>query len=71
MHCKILFVYSLDKKKTEIIVDAIMKEPITLTGFYESEGKLLSFPIKGDGRFNITLGILNVYFYQKIIKSQH
>ncbi|CAH1401516.1 unnamed protein product [Nezara viridula] len=46
---------SVNKKKTEIRVDAIMKEPITLTGFYESEGKLLSFPIKGDGRFNITL----------------
>ncbi|XP_014280969.1 protein takeout [Halyomorpha halys] len=46
---------SINQKKTEIKVDAIMNEPIILTGFYESEGKLLSFPIKGDGRFNITL----------------
>ncbi|XP_014244330.1 protein takeout-like [Cimex lectularius] len=44
-----------DIKKQEVDIDATMKKPFILRGKYQSIGKVLSLPIRGSGRFNITL----------------
>uniref|UniRef100_R4G4A0 Putative juvenile hormone n=1 Tax=Rhodnius prolixus TaxID=13249 RepID=R4G4A0_RHOPR len=45
----------LNPKTVEIDVNAILSKPVVLTGNYVSQGKILTLPIRGGGKFNITL----------------
>ncbi|KAK9504236.1 hypothetical protein O3M35_010612 [Rhynocoris fuscipes] len=45
----------LNPQKVEVDVNAILSKPVVLTGNYISQGKIISLPIRGGGKFNITL----------------